>query len=116
MSDDFINVVKNDENVQKEICYAVQEYSKSDLSTQGAIGKNLLIDNKVFIKTIEVMGDAIYEDELEIEALRTQLGKVNEEEVKRDIYKRKANDTKDDKNKKILNKLSITLQKSKAIS
>lgn len=115
MSDDFIDLVKNDENVKKEICSAVQEYNKLDLSTKEAIGRNLLISNKVFTQTMEVMGDTIYDISVENDALRDQIGKVNEEKVKDFSYQRKAMDTKDDKNKIILNKLSKTLQKSKAI-
>ena len=110
-----MELVKNSDSVKQEINQSIIEYKKADLSTQSAIGLNLLIDNKVFNETIEIMGDTIYDKTIENYALRDQIGQVDESKVKQFTSKRKNTDTRNDRNKLILEQLSKTLSKNKAI-
>ena len=119
MSDDYIDLVKQNEEVQKELCEIVQEYKGSNLATQSALGLHYAMDNHIFSKTIEIMGDTIYNVKTENIALRDEMnekiGEVDEEKIRKRTQKRKGMDTRKDKNKLIREELQKTLLQTKAI-
>ena len=64
---EFIEILKNDPNMQNDISQTNDKYNKESFSTRSQIGENALIQSKVFKQTINIMGETISDKDIELE-------------------------------------------------
>ena len=118
----FIEIIKQDVNIQNEISQTIDKYNKESFSTRSQIGRNALIQSKVFKQAINIMGETISDMDVEIEQkdnkvqiLEDKIGipdsKVIEEMNRLDLNKISCKE----KNDRILNRLNKTLHNHKYI-
>ena len=56
---EFIEINKQDVNIQNEISQTIDKYNKESFSTRSQIGQNALIQSKVFKQATNIMGETI---------------------------------------------------------
>ena len=117
---EFIEIFKQDVNIQNEISQTIDKYNKESFSTRSQIGQNALIQSKVFKQAINIMGETISDMYVEIEPkdskiqfLEDKIGipdsKVVEEMKRLDLNKISCKE----KNDRIMNRLNKTLHNHK---
>ena len=119
---EFIEIIKQDVNIQKEISQTIDKYNKESFSTRSQIGNNALIQSKNFKQAINIMGETITDMDMEIEKkdnkiqfLEDKIGiadsKVIEGMNRLDLNKISCKE----KNDRIMNRLNETLHNHKYI-
>ena len=119
---EFMEIIKQDVNIQNEISQTIDKYNKESLSTRSQIGQNALFQSKVFKQAIKIMGETISDMDVEIEQkdnkiqfLEDKIGipdsKVVEEMKRLDLNKKSCKE----KNDRIMNRLNKTLHNHKYI-
>ena len=63
---EFIKIVKEGPNIQKEISQTIDNYNKESFSTRSQKIQHALIQNKVFKQAINIMGEAISDMDIEL--------------------------------------------------
>jgi hypothetical protein len=112
---EVIEYIKNQPSTKQEVATAIAKYKSASLATQAAAGEKMIAQVTVYDEAIQIMGDSIYDLNVENDSLRTMIGHVDEKEVQDLCQKRKMNDSRNDKNKIILASLKKTISKNKAI-
>jgi len=111
MSDQIISVIKN-KNKDAYIAEVTKFDKKNTIATKAEVASGLLMKTLVYVDAIKIQGDVIYKQALENDALREQLGDLNEEEVKNRVNWHETNDTDEVKNARIYNKLMDEINSS----
>ena len=119
---DFIEINKKDTKIQDDISQTIEKYNKKSYATQSKIGKNSLIQSKVFKQAIEIMDDTISDMDIEIEQkdnkisfLENKIG-VAYDKVLDEMNKLSLNNISNkEKNDRIMNKSNKTLNIHKYI-
>ena len=62
-----IEIFKTDVNIQNEISQTIDKYDKESFSTRSQVGRNALIESKIFKQAINSMGETISDMDMEIE-------------------------------------------------
>lgn len=109
---EVIDFIKNQQTTKEEIVKALQAYKSTNLATQAEIGAKLTAQVKVYEEAVTIMGENIYDLNVENDALRNLIGNVNEKEVQDICQQKKLNNTTDDKHKIILASLHKTMTKN----
>lgn len=112
---EVIEFVKNQPTTKDEVVKALTAYKSADLSTQAKTGEKLIAQVKVYEEAVQIMGDNIYELNVENDTLRNIIGNVDEKKVAELCQQKKQNDSRVDKNKIILASLQKTMSKNKAV-
>ena len=119
---DFIEIIKKDTIVQKDISQTIEKYNKESFSTRSQIGQNALIQSKIFKQAIEIMGDTISDMDIELEQkdnkisfLENKIG-VTDDKVVEEMNKLDLNKLSNkEKNDRIMNRLNKTINNHKYI-
>lgn len=101
-----------------ELKSTIIKFKEANISTQAAAGQRLSVEADVLRKALDIFGDTVYDLDLENEALKEKLkeyGELDIEKLKQLIEYKKSNTELEDKNKRILSRLSLTMDKSKMI-
>ena len=64
---EFIEIIKKDVNIQKEISQTIDKYNKESFSTRSQIGQNAIIQKKVFKQALNIIGETISDMDIELE-------------------------------------------------
>jgi hypothetical protein len=112
---EIIDYVKSQPATKEEVTKALQAYKSADLATQAETGGRLIAQVKVYEEAVQIMGDNIYDLNVENDSLRNIIGNVDEKKVQELCQQKKLSDTKNDRNKIILASLQKTMLKSKAV-
>ena len=119
MSDEIIQQIGNDQNFIVSIRDDYQKFIEMSLINKAEAGKKLFLKFKQYEEAVQICGDTIYEQSLEIDELKDKLisfGEYNELEIKTAIQSKKLNTDNETKNKIIRDRLQQTLTKSKALT
>lgn len=112
----IINHVK--ETYIDELKNSVVKFQAANITTQAVAGQKLSVEVDVLRKVLDIFGETVYDLDLENEALREKLneyGVLDLEKLKQLIEHKKSNTELEDKNKRILSRLNLTIDKSKMI-
>ena len=119
MSDEIIQQIGNDQNFIVSIRDEYQKFDEMSLINKAEAGKKLFIKFRQYEEAVQVCGNTIYDQCLEIGELKdklTSFGEYNELEIKAAIQSKKLNTDNETKNKIIRDRLQQTLTKSKALT
>ena len=119
MSDEIIKQIGSDQNFIVSIRDDYQKFNEMSLINKAEAGKKLFIKFKQYEEAVQICGDTIYEQSLEIDELKDKLisfGEYNELEIKAAIQSKKLNTDNETKNKKIQDRLLQTINLSKALT
>ena len=119
---EFIEIIKQDVNIQKEISQTIDKYNKESFSTRSQIGQNSLIQSKVFKQAINIMGETISDIDVETEQKDTKIQFLEDkigipdskliEEVNRLVFNKISCK---EENNRIMNRLNKVLHNHKYI-
>ena len=111
----YIDLAKEQEETKNKMLVSVQEFDRGSLQSQAKTGRILMAQNEALKDAIKIAGDCVYDRSVENDTLRGLIGEVDEAFVKARTEDKKKNDTNDDKNKRILEELRKTMNKTKAL-
>ena len=63
----FMEIIKKDPDIQKEISQTIEKYNTESFSTRSQKGQNALIQSKVFKQAINIVGETISDMDIEKE-------------------------------------------------
>mgnify|MGYP003419995673 FL=1 len=101
----IVSKVKQNEVVLATIDKELDNFYDLTLAEKAVVGQSALVQRRVYCQTVEIMGDVIYDLEVENAGLRDQANNVDEEKLAQFVIKTKATDSTSDKNGKILSRL-----------
>ena len=102
---EILEYVKGQRDTRSKIREALVKLGEQNISTRAKKAEELTANQVVYNEAIIMMGDDIFELDIEVEALRNQLGEVNENWLNesKSETKLKYDDAK--KNDRILNRM-----------
>lgn len=112
---DIIETIKEKPEVKAEVQKALQSYTEANLATQAKIGAILTVQNKVYEEAVIIMGDTIYDLEIENDTLRGFIGAVDESLVQKQCEQKKRQDNRDEKNRRILQSINKKIASSQVL-
>ena len=119
MADEIIQQIGTDPNFIKSLKPEYEKFNSMTTVNKAEAGKKLFLNIKKYEAAIQICGDTIYEQCLEIEELTSKLnsyGDYNENEINEKVKFRKLNTNNDNKNKIIRDRLQQTLLRAKAVT
>ncbi len=112
---EYIDLAQSQEEVKNKMIVAIKNYDQGNLQSQAIAGRALVAQNEGLKSALKIAGDCIYDKSIENDTLRSMIGNVDEDFVQQVVSEKKTNDTNDDKNKRILEELKRTMNKTKQL-
>lgn len=106
------------ETYNEEIKTSALRFKEANITTQAATGQRLNIEVEVLRKAFNLCGDTIYDLDVENDLLKEQLkeyGDLDIDKMMKLMAYKKSNIELEEKNKRILSRLSQTMDKSRMI-
>ena len=118
MADEIVEQIGKDPNFIKSIKPEYDKMNSMALVNRAEVGNKLFVKFKQYESAIQIAGETIYEQCLEIDELRNQIisyGDYNENEINTKVQFRKLNTNNENKNKIIRDRLLQIISRSRAL-
>ena len=102
---DFVEIIKKDSKVQDDISRTNRSYNKKSFAAQSKVGKNDLIQSKVFEQAIQTMGEIIGDMDIDLE----------QKDIKISFLENKIGTTDDKVVEKKINRIWVNYQLKKLV-
>ena len=112
---DLINDVKKNIIIKSKINNELEKFSGLNLAEKAQLCETLVVERRVLRQAAEIMGNTIYDLDIENERLRHQIGVVDKSKLAQFITKTKINDTPSNKNSRIKERLQQQMLKIKSV-
>ena len=115
-SQEYLELIKQDVDVQKEAMRALTLFNKSDLKTKAAIGETIIVEKKLLERAVDTAVETIAVVSTERDHYKETVGdQANQQVVQEVLANKLTKQSKNDKNKIALRELKRTIERSKAI-
>ncbi len=115
-SQELLEIIKQDVDVQKEAMRALTLYKKADYVTKAAIGEQIVIEKKLLESAVDTAVETISRVSTERDHYKDMLGDAANQDVVQQVLANKlAKQTKNEKNRQALSEIRRTIEQSKAI-
>ena len=100
---EYVKEITADEKSQKEIREELDQYKRANLITQSELGRISTHKAATFEKALNILGDVVDHQELEIEALKEKIGdQLDQNLIDSKIKIKQKNSSNIERNKRIL--------------
>ena len=118
MADEIVEQIGKDPNFIKSIKPEYDKMNSMALVNRAEVGNKLFVKFKQYEAAIQIAGDTIYEQYLEIDELKNKVisyGDYNEQEINKNVQFKKLNTNNENKNKIIRDRLLQIISRSRAL-